>query len=106
LRRVLAREAAAAVGSAAAVGVHDYLAAREARVSCGAALHKAAGWVDIIFDIPTVQLGGDGGQDDVLYHVGADLLQGDGLVVLGGDDDGVHAQGAALAVVLDGDLGL
>ena len=106
LRRVLAGEGAAAVRGAAAVGVHDDLAAREAGVRSGAALHEAAGRVDVVLDISTVQLRGDGGQDDVLDHVGADLLEGDVRAVLSGDDDGIHADGLVFAVVLDGYLGL
>ena len=54
-------------------------------------------------------LGGDGGLDDLLEDLLAELLGGDVLGVLGRDDDGVDADGddgAIVVLVLDGDLGL
>ena len=47
LRGVLARERAAAVGGAAAVGVDDDLAAGQARVALGSADDESAGRVDV-----------------------------------------------------------
>jgi len=47
--------------------------------------------------------------DDVLHEVLVDLVVGDVLIVLGGDEDGVYTQGdhgAALLAVLNGHLGL
>ena len=38
-------------------------------------------------------LGGDDGLDDVLHEVSVDLVVGDVGGVLGGDEDGVHADG-------------
>jgi hypothetical protein len=52
-------------------------------------------------------VGGDDGLDDLLQQLRAQLLVGDGLVVLGADDDSVHALGDASTTVLDvlnGDL--
>ena len=43
------------------------------------------------------QFGGQDGLDDVLQDVGAELFVGDGLGVLGGDDDGVDADGLVVA---------
>lgn len=54
-------------------------------------------------------LGGDGGLDDLLKDLLAELLGGDLGSVLGGDDDGVDAEGnngAVVVLVLNGDLGL
>mmetsp|Transcript_11903 Transcript_11903/g.24781 ORF Transcript_11903/g.24781 Transcript_11903/m.24781 type:complete len:221 (+) Transcript_11903:965-1627(+) len=54
-------------------------------------------------------LGRDDGLDDVLHEVSRDLLVGDVLGVLGGDNDGVDALGdrnAVLKLVLTSDLGL
>ena len=47
--------------------------------------------------------------DDVLHEVLVDLVVGDVLIVLGGDEDGVNTQGdhgAALLAVLNSHLGL
>ena len=52
---------------------------------------------------------GDDRLDDVLHEIGMDLVVGDVWGVLGGDQDGVHADGGqhiALLLVLHGDLGL
>ncbi len=43
------------------------------------------------------QVGGDGGLDDVLEDVGVEGVVVDGLGVLGGDDDGVDADGLVVA---------
>jgi hypothetical protein len=54
-------------------------------------------------------LGGHHRLDHVLHELLVDELVGDVGAVLGGDEDGVHAlghHGAALLLVLDGDLGL
>ncbi|KAI3487290.1 hypothetical protein L1887_48875 [Cichorium endivia] len=54
-------------------------------------------------------VGGDDLLDDLLHDLGAEVLGGDLLGVLGGDDDGVDAEGdggTAVLLVLDGDLGL
>ena len=106
---VLSGEGAAAVGAPAAVGVDDDLAAREAGVSVGAADDEAARGVEVVDGAVVEVLGGDDGLDDVLHEVGVDLVVRDALVVLRGDQHGVDAlghHGAALALVLDGDLGL
>lgn len=55
------------------------------------------------------ELGGDVGLDDLLKDLLAELLSGDGLGVLGRDDDGVNTlgdDGTVVVLVLDGDLGL
>ena len=130
LRRVLAREGAAAVGAAAAVGVDDDLAAREARIAVGAADDELARGVDVqdvvVADEPgqlvagTLQARLDARQQDrahvladALLHLplglglAATLAREDELVVLRRDDDRVHAQRTARRlVVFDGDLRL
>ena len=103
---VLAGEAAAAVRGASAIGVDNYLASGQTGVGRRAALDETAGRVDIILDVALVELGGDGGQNDVFNHVGAYLFEGNVGIMLSGDDNSVHADGTAFAVVLDGDLGL
>ena len=60
------------------------------------------------------EVGGDHGFDDVFLDLGDELLIGEGAVgiaigelgVLGGDDDGVDADGLVVGVVLDRDLDL
>ena len=51
-------------------------------------------------------VGGQDGLDDVLQDVGAQLVVGDRLGVLGGDDHGVDADRLVVLVVLDRDLAL
>ena len=89
----------------AAVGIDDDLTAGQAGVALRAAHDEAAGGVDIILGVLVQQLGGDGGLDDLLHHVGAQLLHADGIAVLAGNDHSVHADGLAVHV-LDSDLAL
>jgi len=106
---VLAGEGATAVGTPAAVGVDDDLAAGEAGVAVGPTDDEAARRVEVEDGLLVEVLLRDDGLDDVLLEVGGDLVVGDGLVVLGGDEDGVDADGhhgAALVDVLHRDLGL
>ncbi len=66
----------------------------------------------MVLGVGVEQVGGDDGLDDVLHDLGAKLVVGEGAVgvlvgelgVLGGDDDGVDAEGLVVGVVLDGDL--
>ncbi|BAS71861.1 Os01g0323775, partial [Oryza sativa Japonica Group] len=109
LGRVLAGEGAAAVRAPSAVGVDDDLAAGEAGVAVGPADDEAARGVEVEDGLLVEVLVGDDRLDDVLLEVGGDLVVGDGLVVLGGDEDGVDADGdhgAGVVEVLNGDLGL
>ena len=94
------------MGSAAAVGIDDDLAAGETAVTLRAADDKAAGGVDEEADIALVELGGDHGQRDLADKILADLLKRDLRRVLGGDDDRVDAHRAVVLVVLHSDLGL
>lgn len=109
LGAVLAGEGTASVGAPTSVGVDDDLSAGEAGVTVGSADDEAAGGVDVVDGLLIEVLGGDDGLDDVLHDVLVNLLVGDVGLVLGGDDDGVDADGdhaAVLLLVLDGDLGL
>ena len=103
---ILAGESAAAVGCAAAVGVHDDLAAGQAGVALRAADNETTGGVDVVLGILVQQTCGNGGLNDQLDHILADLLQLHLGAVLGGDNHGVHAAGLAALIVLHGDLGL
>ena len=66
----------------AAIGIDDDLTAGQAGIALRAAHDEAAGGVDIILGVLVQQLGGDGGLDDLLHHIGAQLLHADGLAVL------------------------
>mmetsp|Transcript_11503 Transcript_11503/g.24032 ORF Transcript_11503/g.24032 Transcript_11503/m.24032 type:complete len:402 (+) Transcript_11503:179-1384(+) len=106
---VLAGEGTATVGAPATVGVDDDLAASEAGVTVGATDHEAAGGVEVEDGLVVKVLGGHNLLHNLVHQVLSDLLVGDGLVVLGGDQDGVHAEGhhgATLVLVLAGHLGL
>src|SRR5206468_963856 len=106
LRRVLAREAPAAVAGVAAVGVDHDLAPREPGVGHRPADHEPAGWVDVGADRSAAKLGGDHGVDDVLGDVRAQLVDRDLIVVLGREDDVVDPGGPAVVVVAHRDLDL
>ncbi|URD93002.1 hypothetical protein MUK42_28113 [Musa troglodytarum] len=106
---ILAGEGAAAVRAPAAVGVDDDLAAGEPGVAVGAADDEPARGVEVEDGLLVEVLLGDDGLDDVLLEVGGDLVVGHGLVVLGGDEDGVDADGhhgAVVVAVLHRHLGL
>merc|ERR1719326_2001466 len=126
---VLAGEGTATVGTPAAVGVNDDLAASEAGITLRTADDELAGWVDVVVSVVTVQgqgwlavLEDDVGQglldnllDDELVHVlhawgslilagvALDLLAAGGLErlgMLGGDDHGVDLLGLHGAILL------
>ncbi len=94
------------MGRAAAVGVHDDLAAGQTGIGGGTAADKAAGGVHIDLRLAVQQSGGHGGLDDQLDHILADLLQRHVGAVLGGQHHGIHADGLAVLAVFHGDLGL
>ena len=92
------------MGTSAAVGVDDDLAAGQTAVALRAADFEAAGRVDVEDGLLVDQLGRDGllGHRDQILADGRELHLG---LVLGADHHGVHAHRLAV-VVLDGDLAL
>ena len=128
LARVFARESAAAVRTLAAVGVYDYLATREARVTVRSANHEFARGVYEVFRFlgkETVYFGvvkffQHARHENGFYillnpflHLLVCLLLtatalggGDKLIVLRADHDGVHALGASIVAILHGHLTL
>ena len=92
------------MGGVAAVGVHDDLAARQARVGGGAAQDEAARGVDVELGVLVQQALGQVGPDHGVDDGPAQGFDVDALRVLGGDHHGVDALGLAGVVVLDGDL--
>ena len=127
LTGVLAGEGSAAVGSLAAVGVHDDLAAGQAGVAVRASDDELAGGIDVEDEAAVEELTGTLGQagDDsgnqyfldvladtglngcvILRSAGHHALSCGEIVVLGGYYDGVHPQRPVVVAVLDGELGL
>lgn len=106
---ILAREGSATVGTPATVGVDDDLATGEAGITVRTTDDETTRGVQVVDGLLVEVLGRHDGLDDVLKELSLDLVLGDLLVVLGGDDDGVHAHGdgaATLHAVLAGHLGL
>ena len=90
---VLAGEGAATVRAPAAVGVDDDLAAGEAGIAVGAADGEAAGGVEVEDGVGVEERRGNHLLDHLLHGVLGDLLVVHRLVVLGGDEHGVHRWG-------------
>lgn len=106
---VLSREGSTTVGAPATVGINDDLAASKTGITVRTTNDEASRGVKVVDGLLVEVLGGDDGLDDVLHELGLDLLVGDVLRVLGGDDDGVNTLGDGLSVlhlVLAGHLGL
>src|SRR5580765_6709169 len=105
LRWIFAGECAAAMTAVTAVGVHDNFATGETSVAHRSADDETAGGVDVVLGIFVEH----GNRHDRLDHVfgdgGAQIIVGDGVAVLGGDDHRVHTSGFAIAV-FNGDLRL
>src|ERR1051326_7154286 len=104
LCRIFAAEGAAAVTAHAAVGVDDDLAAGESGVAHRAADDEASRGIDVVLSVFVEQMRGDDGLDHVLQNAGAQFVVGDGLGVLGGDDDRIHAENFSVGIVFDCDL--
>ena len=127
LAGILAGEGSAAVGSLAAVGVHDDLAAGQAGVAVGASDDEFAGGVYMEDEAAVEELTGTLGQagDDsgnqyflniladtglnggvILRSAGSHALGCGEVIVLCGYYDSVHPQRPVVVAVLDGELGL
>ena len=97
------------MGSPASVCVNDDLSAGEACISVRTADDETTRGVQVIDSLLVKVFGRYDWADDLLHKLLLDVLLGDVLRVLGGDNDGVHADGDGLAVlhsVLACDLGL
>ena len=107
---VLAGESTTTVGTPATVGVDDDLTASKTGVTLGTTDNEAAGGLDVVDGALVKEVGGDDLLDDLLEELGAEVLGGDLLSVLGRDDDSVDTEGSdgtvSLLLVLDSDLGL
>jgi len=105
LGRILGREAAAADRRVSAVGVDDDLSAGGSGIAPAAAEDEGAGRIDQNLGLLVEQLRINDRLDDLVDDQLAQLLLGDVLGVLGGDDDRIHA-GDDAVVILGGDLRL
>lgn len=107
LCRILAREGTTTMSSPATIGVNDDLAAGEAGVTMWAADDEAAGWVEMEDGFFIEVLFRDDRLDDMLLKISSNLIIGDGLIVLGRDEDGVNADGnhgTTIISILNSDL--
>lgn len=106
---VLSGESTTTVSTPATVGVDDDLTAGQTGVTLGTANDEAARGLQVVDGAVIEELVGDNLLDDLLLEGSTDLLRGDVVSVLGGDDNSVHTQGLDSTVVvgvLDSDLGL
>ena len=106
---VLSGESTTTVGTPATVGVDNDLTASQTGITLRTTDDEAARGLDVVDGAVIEELGRDDLLDDLLLDLRAELLSGDVVGVLGGDDDSVDAQGhdgTVVVRVLDGDLGL
>ena len=94
------------MGRVAAVGVDDDLAAREARITRRPADDEAARRVHVVFCVLVQQARRQVRLDDRLNNGPAQIVDGDGVCVLGRDDNGVDAGGQSVGAVFHGNLAL
>src|SRR5208337_4139151 len=76
----------------------------EAGIAHGSAGDETTGGIDVILRVFVHHGSGQNRIDYVLAHGLLQIFQGNLVAVLRGDDDGVHARGAAINI-FDGDLG-
>src|SRR5438046_112937 len=91
--------------SDATIRVHDDLAPGQPGVAHRPAGDEAPGRIDVVFRVLVEQMGGDHAPDHLFDDLALDLVMADRRLVLGRDDDRIHAHRAAI-VVLDRHLGL
>lgn len=110
LGEVLSGEGTTTVGTPTTVGVDNDLATSETGVTLGTTNDETPRRLDVVDDLVVEEVLGDDLLDDLLEDLGAEVLGGDLLSVLGRDDDSVDTDGnnssRCLLLVLDGDLGL
>jgi hypothetical protein len=110
LGEVLSGESTTTVGTPTTVSVNDDLSAGQTSVTLGTTDNESAGRLDVV-DGPLVQeFSGDNLLDDLFLDLLSEVLGGDFLGVLGGDNDGVDSQGdhgtRFVLLVFNGDLSL
>ncbi|URD93393.1 hypothetical protein MUK42_32538 [Musa troglodytarum] len=106
---ILAGEGTATMGSPATVGVDNDLAAGKPSIAMRSANDESTRRIKVEDGLLIEILLGDDSLDYMLLQVSSNLVIGDGLIVLGGDEHGMHTNGdhgTVVIAVLDGDLGL
>ena len=98
LRWILAGESAAAMTSHAAIGINNNLAPCQAAVTLRAADNELAGRVDEILGLLAKKLGRNNSIDDMLNQILANLVKGDVLIMLGGDNNGINSYRLAVLI--------
>src|SRR4029077_1659744 len=98
LRGIFSGESAAAIETVTAIGIHDDLAACEARVAHGSADDETAGRVDVVFRVLVHHGLGEDGLDDFVQDGFVQVALRNFLAVLSGDHRAIHAGGAAINV--------
>jgi hypothetical protein len=109
LGEVLSAESTTTAGSPASVGVNDNLSACDTGVTLGTADHETTRGLDVVDGLVIEEVGGDDLLDDLFENLLPEVLGGNLLSVLSGDDDSIDTQGcnsAPLLLVLDSDLSL
>lgn len=107
---VLAGEGTTTVSTPTTVAVNNDLAASQTSITLRTTDDEATRGVQVVDSLIVEVLGGDGGLDNALHQTLADLLVGNTVVVLSGDDNSVDAFGdqrtVVVLLVLNGDLSL
>ncbi|CAL9064004.1 unnamed protein product [Musa banksii] len=106
---VLAREGTTTMGSPATIGVDDDLASGKPSITMRSTDDKSTRWIEMEDGFLIEVLLRYDWFDDMLLQVSGNLIIGDSLIVLGGNEDGVHTNGnhgTMVIVVLNCNLGL
>src|SRR5713226_5404835 len=91
--RIFTGECAATVPAHAAVRIDDDFASGQTRVAMRTANDEPAGRIDVVLGGGVHHVGGNDGIDNVLLDLSAQILGGDLVVVLGGNNYRVNALG-------------
>ena len=106
---VLSGESTTTVGTPTTVGVDNDLTTSQTSVTLGTTDDEAARGLHVVDSAVIQKVSGDNLANDLLLEDSTELLSGDIVSVLSGDDDGVDTQGldgTTIVGVLNGDLSL
>jgi len=109
LGEILSRESSSTVGTPSTIGIDDDLATSQTGITLRSTDNEASRGLDVVDSAVVKKVGRDDLLDDLCKDFRAQILSGDLLGVLGGNDNSVDALGdggAILLLVLDSDLGL
>ena len=88
-----------------AVGVNDNFTSGQTCVTCRTTDDKTSGGIDIDLGRLVHHTLGNDGQNDLALDILADLLGADLITVLRGNDNGIYANGLAVLIIFNGNLG-